>query len=112
MLMRLSACCYIWHIFNVIINYRLFLAMLCLCGSHGIVSILEICLICRPLAAQWDPNVGGACGNQIASFVTIEVLGLALDVAILVLPIRPLFGLNIPLKKKWVPLMTFSSGVM
>jgi hypothetical protein len=112
MLMRLSACCFIHNIFKPAINSGLFLAMLFLCGSHGIVSVLEVCLICRPLAAQWDPNVGGACGNQIASFVTIEVLGLALDVAILVLPIRPLFKLTIPLKKKVVPLMIFSSGVM
>jgi hypothetical protein len=88
------------------------MVLLCLCGVHGMVSILEICLICRPLAAQWDPNTGGACGNQIASFVTIEVLGLALDVAILVLPIKVLFGLNMALKRKLGLVMIFSSGVM
>jgi hypothetical protein len=88
------------------------MVLLCLCGVHGMVSILEVCLICRPLAAQWDPNVGGACGNQIASFVTIEVLGLALDVAILVLPIKVVFGLKMAPKRKLGLVMIFSSGVM
>lgn len=49
--------------------------------------MLEVLLICRPLSTQWDPNVGGACGDQTTSFVVIEVLGLVLDVAILMCPI-------------------------
>jgi hypothetical protein len=88
------------------------MVLLCLCGVHGMVSILEVCLICRPLAAQWDPNTGGACGNQIASFVTIEVLGLALDVAILLLPVKPLIRLRVTMKQKLTLLFVFNSGIM
>ncbi|PSR98942.1 integral membrane protein [Coniella lustricola] len=52
----------------------------------AIVSSMEIFLICRPFAAQWDPLVLGTCGDQILSFTVLETVGLALDLVILALP--------------------------
>jgi hypothetical protein len=69
-----------------------------MCILHGVASVLEVCLICRPIAAQWDPDVKGKCGNQIVSFVTIEVTGMALDIAILV---SPLPGMRYLRVEKW-----------
>jgi hypothetical protein len=66
-----------------------------MCIVHGVASVLEVCLICRPIAAQWDPDVKGKCGNQIVS-VTIEVTGM--DIAILVSPLPRLLYLPI---EKW-----------
>jgi hypothetical protein len=66
-------------------------AILCRCIVHGIASVLGICLICRLIATQWDPDIKGLCGNEIASFVAIEVTGMALDVAMLVSPLPVMY---------------------
>lgn len=86
-------------------------ATLWVCVAHGIGSVLEVLLIFRPLAAQWDPNITGACGNQTASFMAIEILGLALDVIILGQPIPMLLRLHINKKKLGLFLM-FEAGAL
>jgi uncharacterized membrane protein len=87
-LVRVSGCCVLRTLFNTARSYRNTIrATLVLCILHGIASVLEVCLICQPLAAQWDPNVKGLCGNQIVSFVVIEVAGLVLDLVILLTPL-------------------------
>ena len=58
---------------------------------HAAASILQIFLLCRPFAAHWDPRVLGFCGDHVVAFVTLEVSGLLLDIAILSLPVRPLW---------------------
>jgi len=83
-----------------------------LCVIHGGASVLEICLICRPLAAQWDPNVGGACGNQIASFVAIEVIGMILDVAVLASPIPLVSSMKISKVRKLRLALILDAGAM
>ncbi|ROV89875.1 hypothetical protein VPNG_10248 [Cytospora leucostoma] len=52
-----------------------------------LASILQVYLICRPFAAQWDPRVMGTCGDQLLSFTVLESAGLILDIAILAWPV-------------------------
>jgi hypothetical protein len=72
----------------------LLIGTLCMSIAHGVASVLEVCLICRPLAAQWDPDVDGLCGNQMASFAAIEITGLVLDTVIIVSPIPAIMSLR------------------
>jgi hypothetical protein len=74
--------------------------------------VLEVCLICRPLASQWDPNVEGLCGNQIASFVAIETSGMLLDVAILDSLVVGLSHFQTSLRKKLVIVLLLDAGAM
>ena len=83
-----------------------------LCIAHGIASVLEVCLICRPLAAQWDPYVGGLCENQTMSFAAIEISGMVLDVAILASPLWPLYNLRIQAAKKVPIVLGFEAGAV
>jgi hypothetical protein len=79
---------------------------------HGIASVLEVCLVCRPLAAQWDPNVKGLCGNQMASFAAIETSGILIDVAILLTPAILVLKLQTAFKKKIATILVFDAGAM
>jgi hypothetical protein len=90
----------------------MFISILCLSITHGIASVLEVCLICRPLATQWNPNVDGLCGNQIASFAAIEISGLVLDTIIMVSPIPIMVRLRMELKRKIKAIITLDAGAM
>jgi hypothetical protein len=85
-------------------------AVLCVCITHGIVSTLEICFICRPIAAQWDPNVKGLCGNQIMSFVAFEVSALVLDLAILLAPLPITISLMMSRARKLIVSLVLAAG--
>lgn len=47
---------------------------------YGAVVILEIFLICRPLAVDWKTRLDGKCGDQVRSYVALEILGLLIDI--------------------------------
>jgi hypothetical protein len=85
---------------------------LCTSIIHGMASVLEVCLICRPLVAQWDPDVDGFCGNQMASFATIEISGLVLDAIILTSPISTVLALHIKLRQKVQVIIALDAGAM
>lgn len=74
--------------------------------------MLEVCLICRPLAAQWDESIDGTCGNQIVSFVAVEATGLALDLAILASPLPLIVRLHVRLAFKIQVMALLDVGFM
>src|SRR4051794_25613514 len=95
-LLRISACCFLRQIFWIVRSFRVTSSIVvCVCVIHGIISALELFLICRPLAAQWDAYGAGTCGNQIDSFMVIECCGLVLDCIISILPIPLIYGMSI-----------------
>ena len=50
--------------------------------THGMATILEALLICRPISAAWDQNTRGSCGNDVAAYIVFEISGLIIDLAI------------------------------
>jgi hypothetical protein len=64
------------------------------------------------MAAQWDPNVQGLCGNQIASFVALEVLGMVLDLALLFVPSYVVAKLQLNRRKKAGIIVLFNTGAL
>lgn len=86
--------------------------MIVLCVIHGIASVLESFLICHPSAAAWNPKIEGSCQGQIVSYIILEVVGLALDVAILVLPLRRIATLHLPFEGKRNLMLVFSVGAV
>lgn len=61
---------------------RLAHLLLVLSLVYGLVVFLEVFLICRPMAVDWNTHVNGTCGNQIISYLVLEVCGLLLDFTI------------------------------
>ncbi|KAH6060522.1 hypothetical protein HBI67_136950 [Parastagonospora nodorum] len=107
-LIRISGC----YVAQMLVGYYIFIATLGLCIFHGIASVLEICLICRPLAAQWDTHVRGVCGNQIVSFTVVEVSALALDLAILISPLSKLLRMQMTFIAKIKTIVLFDAGIV
>lgn len=77
---------------------------------YGIASVLVGTLICRPIRASWDPHVKGVCGNQITAYIYMEAIGLALDIAILVLPLPTIWSLHMLKSKKLRFSLILSAG--
>lgn len=83
-----------------------------LSASLAAASTIQIFLICRPFAAQWDPRVLGACGDQIASFMALESVGVVLDLGILLVPSVMIMGLQMRLETKIQLILVFNIGAM
>lgn len=86
---------------------------------HGInfvyfaATILGACLICRPIAFNWDPTIpGGSCGDQKSLDLFIGVFNLLLDVALVALPMPVLWGLQMSRQKKVVISGIFAMGIV
>ena len=54
---------------------------------HALALVLATITICHPMAAAWDASIDGTCGNQTASYLTLEILGALIDIVILILPL-------------------------
>jgi hypothetical protein len=78
---------------------------------YSIASILEVLLVCRPLAAQWNA-AAGTCGNQKISFLAIEGAGLILDLPLFLIPAKMIAELRITARKKMTLIFIFQMGSM
>ena len=109
----MSAVLLIHSLFGILNNIRkIAMLLLVLCILYGLVVFLEIFLICRPMAVDWNTQIKGTCGNQITSYLVLEVLGLLLDFTIVVVPIPCIWNTALPLERK-VPLMiSFTIGIL
>ena len=79
---------------------------------YGLVVVLEAFLICRPMAVDWNAHIDGTCGNQVVSYLALEVIGLLLDFAILVLPLPRIWRLPIPFRDRLSLSMLLSIGFL
>ena len=86
--------------------------LLVLSFLYGLVVFLETFLICRPMAADWDTHVDGTCGNQIVSYLVLEVLGLFLDFTIVAVPIPYITRIQMRRAEKLRISVVFSIGVL
>ena len=90
--------CYLTHGFN---------------AAFGAATILGACLICLAFAYNWDDSIaGGYCGNQKSLDLFIGIFNLLMDVTVVVLPMRLLWGLQMAVGKKIVLSMMFGLGAM
>jgi hypothetical protein len=110
---RVSAALFIIKVFGGFVKV-MFIAKLIIILSilYGIVVILEIFLVCRPLAMAWDSQIKGRCGNQLVSYVSLEAIGLFLDSAIMIVSILPIWKQNLKLARKIATTILFSLGVL
>lgn len=79
---------------------------------YGLVVLLEVFLICRPMAVDWNAAVAGSCADQIVSYLVLEILGLLLDSIILVVPIPCIWRLQMRRARKLSLSIIFSIGVL
>lgn len=79
---------------------------------YGLAILLQIFLICHPVEAAYNTTINGKCGNQKAAFLSIEIFGLILDLAIVILPFPRTLSLDMPPRRKLVVLVILSVGAV
>ena len=62
--------------------------------------VLTALLNCHPLAYNWNKSLDGGCDKIATSFVVIAAIDCAVDIIILLLPIRFVWDLQMPWKIK------------
>lgn len=85
--------------------------MIVLSVLHFLATLLGGFLICRPVSKSWNPTVKGQCGNEFAAYLSFEIIGLALDMAIILWPLPIIMKLTIPFWKKFGVLFIFAFGI-
>ena len=79
---------------------------------YGLVDFLEVFLICRPISLDWNAHVDGICGDQIISYLVLEVLGLLFDLTIAAVSIPYLWAAQMALAKKFFVQLILSIGAL
>lgn len=87
------------------------LGLLVVVGLHSLTTVLATLLICRPVAAAWDHDASGECGNQIVAYVVLESVGAMIDLMILIIPIPVIWKLQMSRQKKLGISILLSVGV-
>ncbi|ORY09604.1 hypothetical protein BCR34DRAFT_368527 [Clohesyomyces aquaticus] len=68
---------------------------------HNLIAALGIVINCNPIAKYWDYSITtGSCVNLNAFFLSVACINAATDLALLFLPIRIIWGLHLPMRRK------------
>ena len=78
---------------------------------YGAVMFVEI-FQCAPRAKIWKPWLPGHCIDINIAFITTAAINIISDVAILVLPMKIIWHLQMPIKRKWGVTAMFGTGVL
>ncbi|KAI1377141.1 hypothetical protein F4677DRAFT_459487 [Hypoxylon crocopeplum] len=66
---------------------------------------------CTPISRAWDKSVPGTCISITGNWYANAGFSIATDVAILVLPMQPIFRSSLPKKQKWALVIVFALGI-
>lgn len=105
------------HLYGQIFRKRWFrmttYLLMALSVMYSVSATLEIFLVCQPLAFSWNTSIpGGHCGNLKKAWLAVAVANLLIDLAIVLLPLPVLWGLQMNTKRKLALSGIFSIGVM
>lgn len=79
----------------------------------AIAIVLQTFLICQPFAFSWDTTIpGGHCGNQFEGYKAQAIVNIAIDCAIVLLPVPSLWNLQMVPSKKIGIYVMFSLGIV
>lgn len=80
--------------------------------GYLIMVILEAFLVCKPFAYSWNKLREGHCNNQLMVYVSSGIVNLVIDVAIVILPMPMLWGLQLGVPKKIALTFIFGLGAV
>ena len=78
--------------------------------SYAVSVLLQNIFLCRPIAKNWDKTISGSCGNTIQAYEAFGIINLLIDLAIVILPMPLLWGLQLPIAKKVALTAIFGVG--
>ncbi|KAI1085082.1 hypothetical protein F5B20DRAFT_567797 [Whalleya microplaca] len=72
--------------------------------AHGLEVTITWLAGCQPMSYYWrqytDPTAKGRCIDASVFYFVNGIIGLAIDIAILIVPIRSIYRLHMPLRQK------------
>nr|POE72878.1 hypothetical protein CFP56_30817 [Quercus suber] len=66
--------------------------------------------LCRPVRKLWHPGLSGHCMHAQTYWTSVAALNIALDIAVLLLPLPAMTSLLLPRKQKFALLLVFLLG--
>lgn len=79
--------------------------------AYWLSTVLTAFALCRPFAYNWDKlTIKGHCGNTSVYYLSTAIVNLLTDVAIVVLPLPQLWGLQMKSSRKLALTAIFSLG--
>jgi hypothetical protein len=77
---------------------------------HAATTIVKI-FECNPREKIYNPRVEGKCIDIPLLLTTIGIFNLSTDVLILLLPVKAVWTMNLPFKKKMIVVLVFTFGL-
>jgi hypothetical protein len=104
---KISVLLFYRHIFFIEERYRKASMALMIVATAWLISNL---FTCQPVPSFWSAAKSGTCLNLNAVFLTTGIIDTLIDLAILLLPIRIVFMLQLPTKTKVAVAGIFALG--
>jgi hypothetical protein len=82
-----------------------------LIAAYGVSFLVVFSTNCTPISQQWAPVPGGHCKSVMNEEIASVSLNMAMDGALVVLPLPALWGLQMAFKKKVGVSFLFSLGL-
>ncbi|MCJ1421896.1 hypothetical protein MMC32_008263 [Xylographa parallela] len=92
-------------------RYAAYFAMF-LTAGYAITNCLQLLLICRPIAYNWDKTINGTCSSEAVPFLASACINMGIDVIIVVLPMPMLWRLQMPTQRKVALSVIFGMGAL
>ncbi|PWW80688.1 hypothetical protein C7212DRAFT_32834, partial [Tuber magnatum] len=83
-----------------------------LVSSIGVAFIFGVIFQCRPLLAYWDPTLEGKCLHTRIPYLVSGALNTFTDFYVFLLPIKSVWGLQLPRRQKIGLLVVFAGGLV
>ena len=98
---KLSILCFYHRIFPSVKFNRVVICVSALVIAWCLALVLCVIFTCKPVQYLWDKSIpGGSCININYQAYGITAASFLTDLVILLLPLRPLFGLQMQLSRK------------
>lgn len=78
--------------------------------GYTVANVFAEIFQCIPMRALWDSTVNGTCMNSSARDMSTTIINLTTDIVVLILPMRPVWSLQVSTSKKWQLSAMFSLG--
>lgn len=96
------------RLFPVAIIKRTTTIMIYLLGAWGVAIVLTGLFQCAPISKAWNPVEPGTCIQTTSFLYAVQSINVAFDIAIFVMPLPVLWGIQRPKKAKLALVSLFS----
>ena len=81
-------------------------------SAYGIAFLCVFLTNCRPISYPWNPMHGGSCRDLSLEETASVSVNMVIDTSIVILPMPPLWGLQMPFRKKFAISGLFGLGLL